>query len=67
MGRKGAPCEFIHPIGMGDVMCNEKQQTMGRVSAPLKMYRMVNAPYKAAKKIEKIWDSRCPIGANTEN
>ena len=25
-GRKGAPCEFIHPLVMGDVMCNESSQ-----------------------------------------
>ena len=24
-GWKGAPCEFIRPLVMGDVMCNEKQ------------------------------------------
>ena len=36
-GRKGAPCEFIHPLVMGDVMCNEKQLRMGRFNAPLKL------------------------------
>ena len=56
-GWKGAPCEFIHPLVMGDVMCNEKQPRMGRINAPLKMYGMVNAPHKAAN----IWDGNCPI------
>ena len=56
-GWKGAPCEFIHPLVMGDVMCNEKQPKMGRINAPLKMYGMVSASYKAAN----IWDGKCPI------
>ena len=56
-GRKGALCEFIHPLVLGDVMCNEKQPRMGRFDAPLKMYGMVSAPHKAAK----IWDGTCPI------
>ena len=34
---------------------------MGRVNAPLKMYGMVNALYKAANNLENIWDGRCPI------
>ena len=56
-GWKGALCEFIHPLVMGDVMCNEKQPRMGRMDAPLKMYGMVSAPHKAAN----IWDGICPI------
>ena len=56
-GRKGAPCEFIHPLVMAGVMCNEKQPRMGRFDAPLKMYGMVIAPHKAAN----IWDGNCPI------
>ena len=56
-GWKGALCEFIHPFVMGDVMCNEKQPRIGRINAPFKMCRMVNAPYKAAN----IWDGKCPI------
>ena len=56
-GWKGAPCEFIHSLVMGDVMCNEKQPRMGRINAPLKMYGMVSAAYKAAN----IWDGYCPI------
>ena len=38
-------------------MCNEKQPRMGRINAPLKMYRMVSTPHKAAN----IWDGNCPI------
>ena len=45
MGWKGALCEFIHPLVMGDVMCNEKQLRMGRMNAPL----------------ENVWDGRCPV------
>ena len=56
-GWKGALCEFIHPLVMGDVMWNEKQSGMGRMNAPLKIYGMVDAPYKAAN----IWDGKCPI------
>ena len=56
-GWKGASCEFIHPLVIGDVMCNEKQPRMGRINAPLKMYGMVSALYKAAA----IWDGNCPI------
>ena len=56
-GWKGALCELIHSIVMGDVMCNEKQPRMGRMNAPLKKYRMLDAPYKAAN----IWDGKCPI------
>ena len=56
-GWKGALCEFVHPLVMGDVMCNRKQPRMGRIDAPLKMYGMVNAPHKAAN----IWDGNCPI------
>ena len=55
-GWKGAPCEFIHPLVKGDVMCNEKQPKMGRMNAPLKMYGMVSAPYEAAN----IWDEKLP-------
>ena len=36
-GRNGAPCEFIQPLVLGDVMCNEKQPRMGRFDAQLKM------------------------------
>ena len=36
---------------------------MGRIDAPLKMYGMVSAPYKAAN----IWDGNCPIGAKDLN
>ena len=56
-GWKCAPCEFIHPLVMGDVMCNKKQPRMGRMDAPLKMYGMVSAPHKEAN----IWDGKCPI------
>ena len=45
MGRIGAPCEFIHPLVMGDVMCNKKQSRMGGMDAPLNMYGMVSAPH----------------------
>ena len=45
MGWKGAPCELIHSIMMGDVMCNEKQPRMGRTNAPL----------------ENVWDGKCLI------
>ena len=56
-GWKGAPCEVIHPLVMGEVMCNEMKPRMGRMDAPLKMYGMGNAPHKAAN----IWDGICPI------
>ena len=56
-GWKGAPCEIIHPLVRGDVMCNEKQPRMGRIHAPLKMCGMVNASHKAGN----IWDGKCPI------
>ena len=56
-GWKGALCEFIHPLVMVGVVCNEKQPRMGRMNAPLKMYGMVSAPHKAAN----IWDGKCPI------
>ena len=45
MGWKGAPCEFIHPLVMGDVMCNEKQPKMGRKGCP----------------IENVWDGKCLV------
>ena len=48
-GWKGALCEFIHPLVMGDVMCNEKQSRMGRMNAPLKMYGMVRCPIQSSK------------------
>ena len=35
----------------------QKQPKMGRMDAPLKMYGMVSASYKAAN----IWDGKCPI------
>ena len=56
-GRKSAPCEFIHPLVMGDVMCNEKQPRMGRFNGPLKLYGMVIALHRAAN----IWDGGYPI------
>ena len=44
MGCIGAPCEFIHPLVMGNVMCNERQQKNGKNECP----------------IEKVWDGKCP-------
>ena len=45
MGWKGAPCEFIHPLVMEDLMCNKKQPRLGRMNAPLKMYGMESTLY----------------------
>ena len=51
---------------------------MGRVNAPLEMYGMVNALYKAANNLENIWgggmphmhknwdENNAPLAQNTE-
>ena len=49
MGWKGAPCEILCPIGMGDFNVQQnKQQTTGSVNASLKYMGCVVAPYLAA-------------------